>query len=79
MFLLALLTLLFTPLVSSNGIHRLKLYKFPPQNSQSYAPLEAAYLAQKYGGQLPFNKELLNHTVPLTSNQLILPPKPRPG
>lgn len=76
MFLLALLTLLFTSFVSSNGVHRLKLYKFPRQDTHGQ---EAAYLAQKYRGQLPFNNELLNHTVPLTSIQLGISPKSRPG
>lgn len=53
MFLSAFATLLLIPFASA-GVHRLKLQKLP-----SVTPghqLETAYLAEKYGSQVPFQQ-----------------------
>ncbi|PSR73403.1 hypothetical protein PHLCEN_2v10695 [Hermanssonia centrifuga] len=51
MRLSTLVPLLAVPLVAAQGVHKLKLKKVPPAiNSPD---LETAYLAEKYGGQVP--------------------------
>ena len=44
---------LFLPLVAAEGVYKLKLQKFPRSVNDINGHLESAYLAEKYGGQLP--------------------------
>lgn len=45
--------LLLLPLVAAEGVHKLKLQKIPRSADDINGHLEGAYLAEKYGGQLP--------------------------
>ena len=53
MFLSAFATLLLLPFASA-GVHKLKLQKLPAVSPGHV--LETAYLADKYGGQLPYQQ-----------------------
>ncbi len=51
MRLSTLVPLLAVPLVAAQGVHKLTLKKVPPAINNP--ALETAYLAEKYGGQVP--------------------------
>lgn len=53
MILSKLSPFLLLPLVAAEGVHRLKLQKFPRSVNDINGHLESAYLAEKYGGRLP--------------------------
>ncbi|KAI0068841.1 endopeptidase [Artomyces pyxidatus] len=57
MILSTLAPLLFVPYAAAGGVHKLKLKKLPPVDSNP--SLESAYLAEKYGAQAPSQMPLV--------------------